>query len=111
VAAAVREWDAGLAAAVRYGRCRRGAVCITVRQGPSADSETAGSTTGRAVVLNGFYSGTDYRFRLTVLCHELGHALGLGHTRDRDSCMQAVVDSAPPHPGRRDFAKLNRESG
>lgn len=117
---ATREED------VRYGRCRRGAGCIRVRVCTDAEAAADPGTVGRTLHEDdgaGAYedvcvgSGPDDTyldgFALAIVCHEIGHGLGLGHNEDPDSCMHAVVDRPPfsDHPGRRDAEILDGDGG
>lgn len=47
-------------------------------------------------------------FRLSVVCHELGHARGLGHVKGRESCMTTSRQFFPETPDPHDFQQLRR---
>jgi len=49
---------------------------------------------------------TPLEFREHVLCHELGHVLGRGHTNDPDSCMN--ISLTVPHPSALDLQKAGQ---
>jgi hypothetical protein len=105
---------------IRYGKCRPGGACVKVRECTEAEAQAGlgadSAAVGRAVPARGYQdaclgTGPDDTYLgdmgLAIACHEIGHGLGLGHNEDADSCMQAYVDRAPAHPGRRDIAALN----
>jgi hypothetical protein len=84
---------------VEYGRCREGARCVHVDasdQGAwnSVVGRTSDNWDGADITLNTHYS-TSARQRRAIACHELGHALGLGHNPSHDSCLYASIDDTP----------------
>jgi hypothetical protein len=105
---------------IRYGKCAKGAGCVKVRacteaeMAASADGDSM--AVGRTTPKPGYQdvclgTGPDDTYEvdlgLAIACHEIGHGLGLDHNQDKDSCMQAYIDSAPSHPGKRDIARLD----
>lgn len=48
--------------------------------------------------------------RLSITCHEVGHALGLGHRSGGETCMVNGY-RFPPQPDRHDFDQLIRSHG
>ena len=48
------------------------------------------------------------RLRLSVMCHELGHTIGLGHVRGRGSCMTQSTNFFPTTPDRHDYDELEK---
>ncbi len=61
--------------------------------------------------MNDFYFSrgqNDPSLRLSVMCHELGHTIGLGHVRGRGSCMTQSVNHFPTTPDRHDYDELEK---
>ena len=56
-----------------------------------------------SIKLNSTYLGKKNR---KVMCHEMGHGLGLGHRADPSSCMKQ--GTAQAHPDRHDYRMLER---
>lgn len=102
VRAAVAQWDAGTRTSVRYGPCQRAVKCVKVVETYDDDTDQVGRTNRGKIRLNNFYASIlTPSERLTTTCHELGHALGLDHSRTQDSCMFRYVDAptpSAPHP-------------
>lgn len=55
---------------------------------------------GGRILVNDHW-GTSRGYRQFVLCHEVGHALGLWHRKTGDSCL-----NEGQHPGVRDLSEL-----
>ncbi len=109
VDAATLQWDAGLTATIRYGPCHRGVKCVKVREGGAFKPDEVGKTTLFGTIrMNPAYAGLPADQLLAAVCHEEGHALGLRHNEDPDSCMNAQVgEGTSTGPGARDLAALN----
>jgi len=50
--------------------------------------------------------GSSYRNRLTDATHELGHAVGLNHTNDKNSCVYPDVSVGATSPNKADYDRL-----
>lgn len=102
-------------------RCPPNTQCIRV----FARATMPGNTVGKAVIV---WSGTrtirvdvyldrrwsrhqSYRTRLGLACHELGHAVGLGHSSSRGSCMYPTANYAASHLSVRDRETLRAMYG
>jgi hypothetical protein len=102
VRAAAARWNAGNPVSFRYTTkpCPTGAQCVVVSQAELAGS-TVGSTatayvgndiTTSTVILDKTFGKTNSAtHRQNVVCHELGHSLGLGHRAGTSSCMTSYV--------------------
>jgi hypothetical protein len=116
---AVRSWDASSAVSVRYGSCRSEYPCIKVRVYRDASERRFGYltqnyrsksktlTSGTAWLNDGRadYRGLTSSQRRKVVCHELGHALGLEH-QDGRSCMNIYGWTNVPNA--EDYRDLHR---
>lgn len=117
---AVASWNAGpvhLTLVSGKGGCRfqRGVVrlCDVRANDVAAWTEwkidEAGHFTAVRVTINSAYAafrGADPGFAEYVLCHELGHALGLAHDDDEPGCLSPTNPLPAPAPS--DFADLAR---
>jgi hypothetical protein len=104
VAAAAQRWSAGNPVDLRYTTkgCPSNSQCVTVRQAEMA-APTAGLTaTGFAggdikssnVTLDTTFGRKESAAkRRNVVCHELGHSLGLTHRLSTSSCLTSYVTS------------------
>lgn len=109
------------------GPCPDQAPCVRVRAHPrrvlkriepdGGWADTDGTFTGRdrdgvrtrgRISLNlTMFANTSSNGRLATISHELGHALGLVHRRDRSDVMNAVTgDKTDPTPDQVDLANL-----
>ena len=104
VRAAAERWDDGNPVDFRYTTtgCPTDAQCVTVKQAELADP--AAGTTATAFVGADIKSSDvtlDTTFgrknaaakRRNVVCHELGHSLGLQHRTETSSCLTSYVTS------------------
>lgn len=102
VSAAAERWDDDNPVDFRYTTqaCPKGAQCVVVRQAELAPPAVGSAATGRvgndivsaSVVLDTTFGRTNNTTRRrNVVCHELGHALGLQHRTGKGSCMVSHV--------------------
>lgn len=118
VRAAAERWDDANPTDYRYTTkpCPTGAQCVVVRQSELAGSTVGSAATGRSgttivsadVVLDTTFGRKNGAVRRTnVVCHELGHALGLGHRSGTGSCMTSYVTDVKT-PARADIVELDK---
>ncbi len=102
VHAAAERWDDDNPVDFRYTTkaCPKGYQCVVVRQAELASPAVGSATTGRAgaditsstVVLDTTFGRVNSaNRRRNVVCHELGHSLGLAHRAGTSSCMTSYV--------------------
>jgi hypothetical protein len=102
VRAAAARWSAGNPVAFRYTTkpCPAGSQCVVVRQaelaapavGSTATARVGNTITSSTVILDRtFGKTTSATHRQNVVCHELGHSIGLGHRAGTSSCMTSYV--------------------
>ncbi len=114
VGTAARTWSDRTDVTLRYttGGCRPGYPCVRVREQRNCSADWVGRTSYgsrsvRRVALNncgtGGYSDAERR---SLVCHELGHALGLDHRRSLGSCM-ATAHGASVYPDAHDVQLVN----
>lgn len=114
-------WDTSPAVDVRYGfnRCstEAGAHCVDVRTEWNAanwvgmtywrlDAQRAFVDAYVWVRFNERYAGIPTGQRQAAACHELGHALGVGHNTATDSCMYSSVADYRTVPNSNDWGLL-----
>jgi hypothetical protein len=102
VRAAAERWSAGNPVEFRYTTtaCPTGSQCVVVRQaelaapavGSTATAHVGNNITSSTVILDKSFGRTNSAaHRRNVVCHELGHSLGLGHRAGTSSCMTSYV--------------------
>lgn len=111
VKAAAERWDNDNPADFRYTTkaCPAGSQCVVVQQAELPSPVVGSAATGRSgadivsatVVLDTTFGRTNGATRRrNVVCHELGHALGLQHQPGKGSCMTSqVTDNRYPSAG------------
>ena len=121
VAAAAQRWSAGNPVDLRYTPkgCPSNSQCVTVRQAEMADPTAGLTATGYVgndikssnVTLDTTFGRTQSADRRrNVVCHELGHALGLTHRTAASSCLTSYVTSQR-YPDATDIKNLNTMYG
>jgi hypothetical protein len=99
--------------------CPANVQCVTVKQAELADptvglAETASAgvdiKSSKITLDTSFGKKNSAARRQNVVCHELGHALGLKHRTTKDSCMYASVTSER-YPDKTDVKNLNTMYG
>lgn len=79
-----------------------------VRELPDGFSgETTYHMSSATVVL--FADSVPRNLRQSLLCHELGHVLGLPHSTEPGSCMQTDVAMMPSVPSKNDLQTVSKE--
>ena len=117
VKAAADRWDNDNPVEFRYTtqRCPAGSQCVTVRQSELAAPTVGVTTTSRVgadirsatIVLDTTFGRTNTSARRrNVVCHELGHALGLKHRTATTSCLTSYVTTTL-YPDATDIKSLN----
>ncbi len=111
VRAAVADWDRTHGLSVRRVRCGKGR--FSVRSGYFHRSwsglASPRSSGGLIQSIEGVWIENRYS-RTSVVCHELGHALGLGHWYSPASCMHPGPSRAA-RPRAHDYAALAAQYG
>ena len=111
VRAAVADWDRTPGLSVRRVRCNRGR--FSVRSGyfqrSWAGLASPRSSGGLIQSIAGVSIENRYS-RTSIVCHELGHALGLGHWYSPVSCMYPGPSRAG-RPRAHDYAALAAQYG
>lgn len=99
--------------------CPANVQCVTVKQSELPDPAVGLATTGSvgaditssAITLDTTFGRKNSAARRqNVVCHEMGHALGLKHRTTKDTCMYAYVTSER-HPDKTDVKTLNTMYG
>jgi hypothetical protein len=103
-----RAWNAnGDVQLVRVQSCAGYTPCYDVVRVDLGSGEIAGtaevSSLGGRVELNTEYESLPWKWRREIVCHELGHVLGLGHSQGQ-SCMNEVANGLWPWPQPADLA-------
>jgi hypothetical protein len=104
VKAAAKRWSKGNPVDIRYTTtgCPANVQCVTIRQSELDDptvglaaTTTAGADikTSNVTLDTTFGRKSSAARRQNVVCHEMGHALGLKHRTQTSSCMNAYVTS------------------
>lgn len=121
VKAAAARWSKGNPVDIRYTStgCPANVQCVTIRQSELADP-TVGlttTTTGGGVIKTSnvtldttFGRKNSAARRQNVVCHEMGHALGLKHQATTSSCMNSYVTSER-YPNATDIKNLKTMYG
>ena len=121
VAAAALRWSVGNPVDLRYTvkGCPTDSQCVTVSQAEMADPTAGLTATGfiggdiksSNVTLDTTFGRTQSADRRrNVVCHELGHALGLAHRTAASSCLTSYVTSQR-YPDATDIKNLNTMYG
>lgn len=102
VAAAAERWDNDNPVDFRYTTvaCPAGSQCVVVQQkelaaptvGSAATAHVGSAIVSSTVILDTTFGRTNSATRRrNVVCHELGHTLGLEHRSGTSSCMTSYV--------------------
>ncbi len=121
VNAAAERWDDNNPVDFRYTTqpCPSGSQCVTVRQAELADPAVGVTSTVRVgtdiktftITLDTTFGRTNSSARRrNVVCHELGHSLGLQHRSATTSCLTSYVTSQQ-YPDATDIKNLNSMYG
>ena len=121
VKAAAARWSKGNPVDIRYTTtsCPANVQCVTIRQSELADPTVGLTTTATAgadikasnVTLDTTFGRKNSAARRqNVVCHELGHALGLKHQATTCSCMNSYVTSER-YPDATDIKNLKTMHG
>jgi hypothetical protein len=121
VKAAAERWSAGNPVDFRYTTkgCPKDSQCVTVRQAELAAPAAGVTATGFVgadikssnVTLDKTFGKTNNAAkRRNVVCHELGHSLGLKHRTQTTSCLTSYVASQK-YPDKTDIKNLNTMYG
>ncbi len=121
VKAAAARWSKGNPVDFRYTTtgCPKGAQCVTVKQAELADPTVgvaATSYVGADIKASNITLDTTFgrknsaARRQNVVCHEMGHSLGLQHRAQTSSCMNPYVTSER-YPDKTDVKNLSTMYG
>lgn len=121
VSAAAERWDDGNPVDFRYTTkpCPKGSQCVTVRQSELAAPTVGVTAIGRVgtdirsatVTLDATFGRTNTNARRrNVVCHELGHALGLKHRTATSTCLTSYA-AEQQYPDATDVKNLNTMYG
>jgi len=121
VYAAAERWDDANPVDFRYTTtgCPTGSQCVTVRQAELAAPAAGVTATGfvgadirssNVTLDTTFGKVNNYDKRRNVVCHELGHSLGLKHRTETSSCLTSYVASQR-YPDTTDVKNLNTMYG
>lgn len=117
VSAAAERWDNDNPVDFRYTTkpCPKGSQCVTVRQAELASPTVGVTAIGRVgadiksvtVTLDTTFGRTNTSARRrNVVCHELGHALGLKHRTATSTCLTSYA-ATQQYPDATDIKNLN----
>jgi len=117
VRAAAERWDNGNPIDFRYVTtgCPANSQCVTVKQaelasptvGVTATASVGSEIRASTITLDKTYGRTNTSARRrNVVCHELGHSLGLEHRTSKTSCLTSYA-STQKFPDATDVKNLN----
>lgn len=121
VKATAERWDDGSPVDFRYTTtgCPKGAQCVTVRQAELAAPAAGVTATGfvgadikssNVTLDTTFGKKNNFDKRRNVVCHELGHSLGLKHRTQTTTCLTSYAASQK-YPDKTDIKNLNTMYG